>query len=256
MSNYNQKPLIFITNDDGDEAKGINELVRMARNFGEVIVLSPDGPRSGMSNAITVTQPLRFKLIHEEPGLKFYTSNGTPTDCVKLALNEILERNPDLLLSGINHGSNAAINVIYSGTMGAVLEGCVNGIPSIGLSVDNYAYDADFTVFEPFVKTIILKVLERSLPAGVCLNVNAPKGEIKGIMPARQCDGRWVKEYSKRIDPAGRAYYWLTGNFENHEPESEDTDDWALNHGYISLVPVQIDMTANKTLEDIRKSWF
>ncbi len=248
-----QKPLIFITNDDGDQAKGISVLIKIAQQFGDVVVMAPDGPRSGQSNAITVSQPLRFKLLKEEPGLQIYTCNGTPTDCVKLALNELfVDKRPDILLSGINHGSNAAINVIYSGTMGAVLEGCVNGISSIGLSIDDYAYDADFSNFEPFISKIIANELKNPLPYGVCLNINAPKLEIKGLRVARQCEGRWTQEFAKRIDPAGRAYFWLTGQYENHEPKAEDTDDWAINQGYVSVVPVRVDLTAHEYLEKLK----
>lgn len=247
-----QRPLIFISNDDGDQSKGIAVLIDIAKNFGDVIVMAPDGPRSGLSNALTVSQPLRFKLIKDVPGLKIYTCNGTPTDCVKLALNELfIEQKPDLLLSGINHGSNAAINVIYSGTMGAVLEGCVNGIPSIGLSIDDYSYDADFSNFAPYIIQIIENGINNPLPYGTCLNVNAPKLEIKGLKVARQCEGRWTQEFAKRIDPAGRAYYWLTGQYENHEPKAEDTDDWAINHGYVSVVPVKIDMTAKEYIQKL-----
>lgn len=248
-----KKPLIFITNDDGDLAKGIAELIETARKFGDVVVMAPDGPRSGMSNALTVSQPIRFKMIKNEPGFTLYTCTGTPTDCVKIALNEVFtDKKPDLLLSGINHGSNAAINVIYSGTMGAVLEGCVNGINSIGLSIDDYSYDADFSNFQPYIEQIISNVIENPLPNGICLNVNSPKLEIKGIKITRQCEGRWTQEFAKRIDPAGRSYYWLTGHYENHEPKAEDTDDWAINHGYISIVPVKVDMTANEYIEKLR----
>ncbi len=222
--------------------------------LGDVIVVAPDGPRSAQSNAITVTHPIRFKLTEESEGLKKYTCTGTPTDCVKLALNEIVERKPDLIVSGINHGSNAAVNVIYSGTMGAVLEGCENGILSIGFSICDHSYNADFSYFEPFILKIASQALEKGLPRGVCLNVNAPVGVIKGVKVARQCDGQWTKEFAKRIDPQGRSYFWLTGNFENFEPESPDTDEWALNNGYVSIVPTKIDMTAYDLLREV-ENW-
>jgi 5'-nucleotidase len=247
------KPLILITNDDGHDAQGIEVLTRLMTQIGDVIVVAPDGPRSAQSNALTVTHPVRFKKLEEREGLIRYSCTGTPTDCVKLALNEIVERKPDLVVAGINHGSNAAINVIYSGTMGAVLEGCENGILSIGFSICNHSLDADFTNLEPYVLQITREALKNGLPHATCLNVNAPVGEIAGVKVARQCDGRWVKEYAKRMDPHGRAYYWLTGNFESHEPESEDTDEWALDHGYISIVPTKIDLTAHETIEQIRK---
>jgi len=248
------KPYILITNDDGDVAKGIQVLTRLMCQLGDVIVVAPDGPRSAQSNAITVTHPIRFKLTEESEGLKKYTCTGTPTDCVKLALNEIVERKPDLIVSGINHGSNAAVNVIYSGTMGAVLEGCENGILSIGFSICDHSYNADFSYFEPFILKIASQALEKGLPRGICLNVNAPVGVIKGVKVARQCDGQWTKEFAKRIDPQGRSYFWLTGNFENYEPESPDTDEWALNNGYVSIVPTKIDMTAYDLLKEV-ENW-
>ena len=252
MDINSQKPLILITNDDGAEANGIKILTRLMTEIGNVVVVAPDGARSGQSNALTVTHPVRFKKSKEKEGLTEYICTGTPTDCIKLALNEIVERTPDLIVAGINHGSNAAVNVIYSGTMGAVLEGCENGIPSIGFSIDNHSLQADFTLFEPYVQKIARKVLQEGLPDGICLNVNAPVGEIKGIRTARQCKGRWVKEFEKRTDPHGRAYYWLTGYFENHEPENEETDEWALAHQFISIVPTAIDMTDYKFMETTR----
>jgi len=248
------KPLILITNDDGHDANGIAVLTRLMMKIGDVVVVAPDGPRSAQSNALTVTHPIRFKKIEEKEGLVRYICTGTPTDCVKLALNEIVERKPDLVVAGINHGSNSAINVIYSGTMGAILEGCENGILSIGFSICNHSMDADFSVFEPYVLKITQEALRNGLPHATCLNVNAPVGEIKGVKVARQCDGRWTKEYAKRTDPRGGSYFWLTGNFENHEPESTDTDEWALDHGYISIVPTKIDLTAYQAMDDVR-SW-
>lgn len=246
-----EKPLILITNDDGDFAKGIAVLTELMTQLGEVVVVAPDGPRSAQSNALTVTQPIRFHLLEEQDGLTRYSCSGTPTDCVKLALNEIVPRQPDLLVSGINHGSNAAVNVIYSGTMGAVLEGCENGIPSVGFSICDYAPDADFSAFAPYIVEIVRKVLANGLDHGICLNVNAPSGPIKGMKVARQCDGRWVKEIVKKTDPRDRAYYWLTGEFENHEPESTDTDEWALANGLVSVVPTKIDMTSHEQLSKI-----
>ena len=247
------KPLILITNDDGHEANGIEVLTRLMMEIGDVVVVAPDGPRSAQSNALTVTHPIRFKKIEEKEGLIRYVTTGTPTDCVKLALNEIVERRPNLVVAGINHGSNSAINVIYSGTMGAVLEGCENGILSIGFSICDHSLEADFSLFEPFVLQITREALKNGLPHDTCLNVNAPIGEIAGIKVARQCDGRWTKEYAKRTDPRGGSYFWLTGNFENHEPESEDTDEWALDHGYISIVPTKIDLTAYEAIESVAK---
>lgn len=253
MNNELNKPLILITNDDGADARGIEVLTRLMMQLGDVVVVAPDGPRSAQSNALTVTHPIRFKKIEEKRGLIRYNCTGTPTDCVKLALNEIVERRPDLLVSGINHGSNSAINVIYSGTMGAVLEGCENGILSIGFSINNHSLDADFSYFEKYVVKITRETLKNGLPHGVCLNVNAPCGEISGVRISRQCDGRWTKEFAKRTDPHGKAYFWLTGYFENHEPEMDDTDEWALDHGFISIVPTKIDLTAYEAMESIKK---
>jgi len=246
------KPLILITNDDGHDAPGIEILTRLMMQLGDVVVVAPDGARSAQSNALTVTHPIRFKKIEEVEGLIRYSCTGTPTDCVKLALNEIVVRRPDLVVAGINHGSNSAINVIYSGTMGAVLEGCENGILSIGFSICDHSLEADFSQFEPFILKITREALLNGLPHATCLNVNSPVGEIAGVRVARQCDGRWTKEYAKRTDPRGGSYFWLTGNFENHEPDSEDTDEWALDHGFISVVPTKIDLTAYDAMEKIR----
>jgi len=246
-----KRPLILITNDDGDDAKGIRVLTKLMMQLGDVVVVSPDGPRSGQSNALTVYKPIRYKKLEEKEGLARYSSNGTPTDCVKLAFNVVLDRKPDLLVSGINHGSNAAINVIYSGTMGAVLEGCECSVPSIGFSLCNFHPDADFSEFEPYIIKIARQVLENGLPEGVCLNVNAPESNIKGIKVARQCKGHWLQEFSPAVDPRGKSYYWLTGYFVNHEPDSKDTDEWALENGYISVVPTKIDLTAHEYLEKL-----
>lgn len=247
-------PYILITNDDGYESKGIKVLTQLMMEIGEVIVVAPDGPRSAQSNALTVTHPIRFKKVEEKEGLIRYCCTGTPTDCVKLALNEIVERKPDLIVSGINHGSNSAVNVIYSGTMGAVLEGCENGILSIGFSIDTHSLDADFSMFEPYVLKITRQALKNGLSRGICLNVNAPKGEIAGVKVVRQSDGQWVKEYEKRTDPQGRNYFWLTGYFENGEPDAEDTDEWAILNNNISIVPTKIDLTAYEALEYV-KGW-
>lgn len=250
-----KRPLILITNDDGVEAKGINVLARLMATVGDVVVFAPDGARSGQSNALTVTMPVRFHKVDEQDNIIRYACTGTPTDCVKLALHEVLDRKPDLLVSGINHGSNAAINVIYSGTMGAVFEGCESGIPSIGFSLCDHDFDADFSYFEPYILEIVNKVLEKGLFSRVCLNVNAPKGPVAGMRIARQCDGYWTEEFEKRNDPrSSGSYFWLTGYFHNNEPEAKDTDEWALSQGYISIVPTRIDMTAYAELEEM-KGW-
>lgn len=237
------KPLILITNDDGVQSKGISELIDMACTLGNVVVMAPDGPRSAQSNALTMAVPVYYQLERKEPGLEIYKCSGTPTDCVKLALNNVLDRKPDLLFSGINHGSNSGINVIYSGTMGAVFEGCVNEIPSVGFSICDHAKDADFSKAKVYFEQIARKVMIEGLPAGVCLNVNAPMGDIKGVRLSQQTKGYWTEEFENRTSPHGQDYYWLTGYFLNQEPDNELTDEWALSHGYVAIVPTRVDMT-------------
>lgn len=247
------KPLILVTNDDGDTAKGIHVLTRLMMQLGDVVVVAPDAPRSAQSNALTVNHPLRVKKLEHKPGLIRYSCNGTPTDCVKLALNELLPKKPDLLVSGINHGSNASINVIYSGTMGAVLEGCEHAIPSVGFSISNFEPDADFSQFEPYIRQITQQVLKDGLPYGICLNVNAPGTDIKGLKVVRQCEGHWTKEFVKATDPQGRDYFWLTGFFDNHELDAQDTDEWVLVNGYVAVVPTKIDLTAHEYIENLKE---
>ena len=235
---------ILITNDDGYQAKGINVLTELMSQIGNVTVVAPDGPRSAQSNAITVITPLRMHKIKESENVRIYSCTGTPTDCVKIAFHEIFtERKPDLIVSGINHGANSAINVIYSGTMGAVLEGCEHGIKSIGFSLCDYDADADFSHFSPYIVTLTKQIIAMDVPEGTCFNINAPKGTIKGTRKVRQCKARWEKEFETRIDPQGKPYYWITGIFVNLEPDSPDTDERALAEGYISIVPTKIDMT-------------
>jgi 5'-nucleotidase len=245
--------LILITNDDGVNAKGISELVGIARKYGKVVVVAPDGARSGQSNAITMTEPLYKTKLLEEYGLTIYKCSGTPTDCVKMALNNILDKKPDFIFSGINHGSNSSVNVIYSGTMGAVLEGCSQGITSVGFSLCDHSKDADFSLFLPFVESIIAKVSTQDLPQGVCLNVNAPIGEIKGVRVCMQSKGQWIEEFDKRVNPNGQIYYWMTGVFENAEPENTGTDEWALNNGFVSVVPTTCDLTHYESLAWLKK---
>ncbi|HQB68782.1 MAG TPA: 5'/3'-nucleotidase SurE [Paludibacteraceae bacterium] len=237
------KPLILITNDDGVQSKGIQELIDMACTLGNVVVMAPDGPRSAQSNALTMAVPVYYQLERKEPGLEIYKCSGTPTDCVKLALNNLLDRKPDLIFSGINHGSNSGINVIYSGTMGAVFEGCVNGIPSVGFSLCDHAKDADFSKAKIYFEQIAHKVMMEGLPSGVCLNVNAPKGDINGIRVTQQTKGYWTEEFENRTSPHGQDYYWLTGYFFNQEPDNQLTDEWALSQDYVAIVPTRIDMT-------------
>ncbi len=251
----NKKPLILITNDDGYQAKGIEALIDSVKDLGEIIVVAPDGPRSGMSSAKTSLQPLRVYLISESQNIKVYATTGTPVDCVKLGISELAERRPDIVLSGVNHGSNAAVAVLYSGTMGAAIEGAVFKIPSIGFSLLDHSRNADFTYSKKYIHSITKQVLEDGLPSGTCLNVNIPKGDdIKGIRVCRQTSGQWVNEFMQSKDGADKDIYWLTGNFENDEPSDEMTDEWALANRYVSVVPVKVDMTNHDLIASI-KSW-
>lgn len=250
-----EKPLILLSNDDGVKAKGLNELIRGLRGLGEIIVMAPDGPRSGASGAITSEQPVRFYKIREEEDLTIYKCTGTPADCVKLALHAVVPRRPDLIIGGINHGDNSAVNVHYSGTMGVVIEGCLKGIPSVGYSLCDHAADADFSVALPYIRRIAEEVLIKGLPAGVCLNVNFPQSPIyKGIRICRQTKGTWQQEWATCPHPRGGEYFWLTGKFIDYEPESEDTDHWALEHDYIAITPTQIDVTAYSVMNEL-KNW-
>lgn len=253
----NQTPLILVTNDDGIHAGGMEMLISVARQFGDVVAISSREPMSGMSHAITIKVPLRVKLISKEPGLTRYVTNGTPVDGVKLVFNSLSDRKPDLLLSGINHGSNSSSSVLYSGTMAAAMEGAVNHIPSIGFSLLDYNPDADFTAAGKVAEEVIRYVQETGLPNGICLNVNVPaipSHEIKGIRVCSQANGYWKEEFEKRSDPNGAEYYWLTGFFQNREPENggTGTDEWALKNKYVSVVPINTDLTAYNLLEKMK----
>lgn len=250
-----KRPLILITNDDGYLAKGINSLIDSVKDLGDILVVAPDGPRSGMSSAITSLQPLRAHLLKDTPAFKLYTCTGTPVDCVKLGINELAEHKPDIVLSGINHGSNAAVAVLYSGTMGAAMEGAVFKVPSIGFSLLDHSVNADFSATSKYIKLLTQQVLNNGLPNGTCLNVNIPKGNnIEGIKVCRQTSGQWVGEFIESKDGANKPIYWLTGEFANDEPHDENTDEWALAHNYVSVVPIKVDMTNHKHLEEI-KDW-
>lgn len=249
-----KRPLILVTNDDGVEARGIQCLIEAVCPLGEVVVVAPDGPRSAQSNAITVNSPLRFWKHLEKDGLTVYRCNGTPTDCVKIALCHILEQKPDLLVSGINHGSNSSASVMYSGTMGAAFEGCRAGIPSLAFSLCDFDPRADFTFAMEFATMLSGKVLKESLPNGVCLNVNVPAVKnIKGLRLCRQADAKWTERFVQREDPAGNNYYWLTGFLENKEPNADDTDEAALEQGYVSVVPCKVDLTDYHALSNLKK---
>lgn len=246
---------ILITNDDGWGAKGILTLVRILTQLGHVTVVAPDGPRSGMSNAITVTQPIYLRPLNDlnwgteewHKKATVYTTNGTPSDCVKLAIDVIFNENSsriDLLASGINHGSNAGINVIYSGTMGACFVGAEHGIPSIGYSIDDHNPNADFSHMEQYILELTRHLLDEKIPYGVCYNINAPIGPLEGVQWTRQCRGFWSKEMIETTDEQGSKCFKLGGEFVNIEPDAEDTDIWAMNNHYLSVHPCTIDQTA------------
>ena len=251
MMERKNRPLILISNDDGVNAKGIRELIETLRDVAELVVMAPDGPRSGAACAITSEYPVRPTLLVEEEGLKIYRCNGMPVDCVKLAMY-MLGKRPDLVIGGINHGDNSSVNVHYSGTMGVVLEGCIKGIPSIGFSLCDHAADADFQPMLPFVRRIVVETLEKGLPHGVCLNVNAPSSKsYQGVRVCRQAKGDWSNEWECCQHPRGGEYYWLTGRYDTEEPQSEDTDYWALKHGFIAITPIQVDMTAYAVMDEL-----
>lgn len=239
--------LIFLTNDDGYRSRGMASLVEVARKFGRVVVLAPEESQSGMSQAFTMSRPLYLRKVREEEGLEVYAFSGTPVDCVKMAFDHLLaDRKVDLVLSGINHGSNSAVNVLYSGTMGAAIEGSFYNCPSIGISVDDHSPDADFEGAMRYGEQIIRAVLEQQPRTPLCLNVNLPAipaDELKGIRVCRQTGGYWRERFVRHEDPRGREYFWLTGEYVNSEPEACDTDEWAMRNGYVAVVPVQVDMT-------------
>ena len=252
-----RRPVILVSNDDGYKAKGIEALIEMVKPFGRIVVVAPEEGNSGMSHAITIKTPLRMKHRKRTDDVEMYSVNGTPVDCVKLAMSQIFKTPPDLVVSGINHGSNSSISIIYSGTMAAAIEGCLYNIPSIGFSLLDYEENPDFTASVKFGRAVVQNVLENGLSKGCCLNVNIPvlpADKIKGIKLVRQNQGTWREEFEKRTDPRGVNYYWLTGYFHNEEPDSTDTDEWALNNGYISVVPIHVDLTNYKEMERM-KNW-
>ena len=249
------KPLIILTNDDVISAKGIKSLVEVALEFGEVLVIAPDKPQSGMGHAITMNHPIRLEKSILFADCEAYTCSGTPVDCVKIGIYEVMHRKPDLILSGINHGENASSNVLYSGTMSAAVEGAMENIPSIGFSLSDHSSDADFSECQEIARQIISDSLKTVFPSHVCLNVNIPKKsdvKIKGIKICRQAHAFWADRFDKRMDQFGKPYYWLTGEFLNQDME-EDTDLFALENGYASVVPTQFDMTAYKVIEQFKK---
>lgn len=255
-----KRPLLLISNDDGYQAKGIRQLVEMISDFGDIIVCAPDSARSGFSCAFSVTTPLTLTLQEKREGVEIWSCNGTPTDCVKMALAEICPRKPDMVIGGINHGDNASVNAHYSGTMGVTLEGCMKYIPSVAFSLCDHRADADFEPLRPLVREITGRVLEDGLPQGVCLNINFPLGDpdnplktYKGVRVCRMAKGTWGSEVTKCRHPRGFDYWWMVGSYTNDEPEAEDTDNWALTHGYVAITPTRIDVTAYEAMEKIRE---
>lgn len=252
------KPLILVSNDDGITSKGIRVLVSVMKKLGDVVVVAPDSPQSGMGHAITIGETLRLYEEDIFEDVVAYKSSGTPADCVKLAKHHVLkDRTPDLVVSGINHGSNTSISVLYSGTMSAAIEGALEGLPSIGFSLCDFSSKADFSHVEEWVEKIAVQVLERGIPKGIALNVNFPPKRnepIKGLKICRQADAKWQEEFSERYDPTGRKYFWMAGNFVNFD-KGEDNDEWAIANNYISIVPCQYDLTAHHAISQINKDW-
>lgn len=248
-----QKPLILVTNDDGITAPGIRRLVEFMNEIGDVVVVAPNSPQSGKGHAITINSTLTYEEINLDGPQKDFSLSGTPVDCVKFALDKVLTRKPDLVVSGINHGANSSINVIYSGTMSAAVEAGVEGLQAIGFSLLDFSWDADFLPAKKYIQDIVRKVLENPMPKGIVLNVNIPKlpeNEIKGIKVCKQADAKWEESFDERINPHGKKYYWLTGYFNNMD-YSENADETALSEGYISIVPVKFDLTAHEYLETL-----
>lgn len=253
------KPLILVSNDDGITSKGIRTLVNIMKELGDVVVVAPDSPQSGMGHAITVGETLRLEESKIFEGVLAYECSGTPADCVKMAKHFVLKgnRQPDVVVSGINHGSNTSISVLYSGTMSAAIEGAIEGTPAIGFSLCDFAHDAEFSHAEEYIKKITRQVLAKGLPKGIALNVNIPPKQnenIKGIRICRQANAKWVEEFDQRIDPHGRRYFWMVGNFVNFD-KGGDNDEWAIANNYVSLVPCQFDLTAHQAIPVLNEDW-
>ncbi|HSI91562.1 MAG TPA: 5'/3'-nucleotidase SurE [Adhaeribacter sp.] len=252
------KPLILVSNDDGITAPGIRTLVKVMKKIGEVVVVAPNSPQSGMGHAITIGETLRLDRSLAFEDVEAWECSGTPADCVKLAKHHVLkDRNPDMVVSGINHGSNSSISVLYSGTMSAAIEAAIEGLPAIGFSLCEYGLDADFTHTEPYIEEIVREALKKGIPHHTALNVNFPKNsrtKINGIRVCRQARAKWQEEFDERLDPNKRKYYWMTGSFVNFD-KGDDTDEWALANNYVSVVPCQFDMTAHHAIPLMNDEW-
>ena len=250
------KPLILISNDDGYHAKGLNSLIDMLSDLGDILVCAPESARSGFATAFSATTPLRLKLRRKREGVEVWSCNGTPVDCVKLAFHTVLDRKPDLVVGGINHGDNSSVNVHYSGTMGGVIEGCLKGVPSIGFSLCNHDQDADFEPAGTYIREIARRVLEKGLPPLTCLNVNFPDTkDLKGVRVCEQAKGQWINEWENFAHRGDAHYYWLTGEFEDAETGNEKSDHWALENGYVAITPTTVDVTAYGLIDEL-KTWF
>lgn len=252
-----ERPVILITNDDGVTAPGIQNLVEAVKHLGKIVVVAPDKPQSGMGHAITIGQPLRLHKLHTVDNVETWSCTGTPVDCVKLAVDKVLHRKPDICLSGINHGANHSINVIYSGTMSAAVEAAIESIPSVGFSLLDYRIDADFTGARNYVRIIVEKMLATKLDKHTVLNVNIPAVApelLKGFKICKQAYAKYEEDFIERNDPHGRQYYWLTGEFVNFD-KGKDTDVWALANNYVSVVPVQFDLTNYVLKSKLEKLW-
>ena len=252
-----KEKIILVTNDDGVTAPGIKALIEAVKPLGKVVVVAPDSPQSGKGHAITIGVPLRLDPVDIFEGIEVWQCSGTPVDCVKLARDKILHGLPDLCVSGINHGANHSINVIYSGTMSAAMEAAIEGVPSVGFSYLDYSFEADFTLCKEVAHSVAKQMLETNLPGGTLLNVNIPivaASDFKGVKVCRQADAKYVETFDERRDPRGKKYYWLTGEFTNRD-NGEDTDVWALANKYASLVPVQFDLTDYKMKKELEKIW-
>jgi 5'-nucleotidase len=258
MKNQQDRPVILITNDDGVNAPGIHNLVEAVKDLGEIVVVAPDKPQSGMGHAITIGHPLRMNRVKMFEGVEAWQITGTPVDCVKLAVDKILKRKPDLCLSGINHGPNHSINVIYSGTMSAAMEAAIEGIPSVGFSLMDHSMEADFSASKLIARDIVSKLLSTpDKDRHFLLNVNIPLGDkelIAGIKICRQAYAKYQEDFDERLDPRGGKYFWLTGEFVNMD-EGEDTDVWALSQNYVSIVPVSIDFTNYSLKKQLETQW-
>lgn len=256
MTNDNKRPLILISNDDGYHSKGLRCLIDMVSPLAELLVCAPESARSGYSCAFSAAEPLRLKKRRQWEGVEVWSCSGTPVDCVKMALDQLCtDRRPDMVIGGINHGDNASVNTHYSGTMGVTLEGCMKYIPSVAFSLCDHSDDADFEPLAPLVRSITERILRDGLPKGVCLNVNFPLAkEFKGVRVCRMAHGTWGQEVVKCLHPRGYNYYWMTGSYTNDEPEADDTDNWALTHGYVAITPTTIDVTSYEMMERM-KDW-